>query len=60
MAPTGVEAVGALGNHRADRQRQVVAIGQGAGVVEQAANEGRFAMIDVADDDDFKLFRGRI
>ena len=31
-----------------------LALGQRAGVVEQAADQGRFAVIDVADDDDLE------
>ena len=32
---------------------------QRAGVVKQAADEGRFAVVHVADDDDLELFGGR-
>jgi hypothetical protein len=44
--------------HRFDRLE--LTLGQGAGVVEQAADQGRFAVVDVADDHDLELGTGRL
>ena len=44
--------------HRLDRLE--LALGQGAGVVEQPADQGRLAVVDVADDDDLELGTGRL
>ena len=35
--------------------RLELAVGQGAGVVDQPADQGRLAVVDVADDDDLEL-----